>query len=174
MQSSAAGNPDRFIVHPGSFDYHVVLFVNILSLSHKKSIQTLHFLWIYHIFSSFLFYRLDFVYIFYFCRLSSKYLLHCTLMLIHRVQKESCMYSVIQTIDLLLTIGFCITLWIPCSVFTTAIRYISIIVCVLLIFYFLTTKARSIDFVSRLAKVLAILTPFIWLGINTALLIAGK
>ena len=43
MQSSAAGNPDRFIVHPGSFDYHAVLFVNILSLSHKKSIQTLHF-----------------------------------------------------------------------------------------------------------------------------------
>ncbi len=84
------------------------------------------------------------------------------------------MYSVIQTIDLFLTIGFCITLWIPYSAFTITIRYISIIVCILLILYFLISKARNIDFDSRLSKVLTILTPFIWLCINAVLLIAGK
>ena len=84
------------------------------------------------------------------------------------------MYSAIQTIDLFLTIGFCITLWIPYSFFTITIRYISIIVCVLLILYFLITKAWNIAFDSTLSKVLTILTPFIWSGIHAALLIAGK
>ena len=84
------------------------------------------------------------------------------------------MYSKIRLIELFLTIGFCITLWIPYSLFTIAIRYISITLCILLILYLLNTKVQNIHFDSQFSKVLMILSPFIWLSINIILLIADK
>lgn len=84
------------------------------------------------------------------------------------------MYLVIQILDLFLTIGFCITLWIPYSIFTISIRYISIIICTLLILYILSTKVQNIHFESQFSKVLMVLSPFIWLSINVVLLIADK
>ena len=84
------------------------------------------------------------------------------------------MYSIIQIIDLLIGIGIGITLWIPYSIFTISIRYISIIGCILLILYFGSTKCQNIVFESQSLKVLMILRPFIWLSIHVVLLIAGK
>lgn len=84
------------------------------------------------------------------------------------------MYLVIQIIDLLIGIGIGITLWIPYSIFTISIRYISIIGCILLILYFWSTKCQNIVFESQSLKVLMILRPFIWLSIHVVLLIAGK
>ena len=84
------------------------------------------------------------------------------------------MYLVIQIIDLLIGIGIGITLWIPYSIFTISIRYISIIGCILLILYFWSTKCQNIVFESQSLKVLMILRPFVWLSIHVVLLIAGK
>lgn len=80
----------------------------------------------------------------------------------------------VQAVNLILSIGFFLTLWIPYSGLTVGIRIVSIIVSALLLLYLLSPKSKNLRFDSRPAKFISVLSPVIWLVIHILLLSAGK